>query len=222
MMNNETGGKVRVARERTLENIHAAAIAEFSEKGFQGATTQAIARRAGIKKAQLHYYIAGKEELYEELLQKVLKVWGDIIQFDPSLSEPEAVLSRYIRNKLNFSFDQPELSRIFTSEVLGGGHYLHKYWPQATQNITGKENLIHQWIEQGKIRALDARLFIMHIWAVTQYYADFAVQVKHMYGNFEGDEQAREHIIDEVTTLILNGCKAFAPPPAKGEDGRGY
>lgn len=207
MMNNESGGKIRLARERTLENIHAAAIAEFSEKGFQGATTQAIARRAGLKKAQLHYYIAGKEELYEELLQKVLKVWGDIIQFDPTLSEPDAVLSLYIRNKLNFSFDQPELSRIFTSEVLGGGHYLHKYWPQATANITGKENLIQGWIAQQKIRPLDARLFIMHIWAVTQYYADFAVQVKHMYGDFEGDNAAREHIIAEVTTLILNGCK---------------
>ena len=207
MMNNESGGKIRLARERTLENIHAAAIAEFSEKGFQGGTTQAIARRAGLKKAQLHYYIAGKEELYEELLQKVLKVWGDIIQFDPTLSEPDAVLSRYIRNKLNFSFDQPELSRIFTSEVLGGGHYLHKYWPQATANITGKENLIQGWIAQQKIRPLDARLFIMHIWAVTQYYADFAVQVKHMYGDFEGDNAAREHIIAEVTTLILNGCK---------------
>lgn len=207
MMNNESGGKIRLARERTLENIHAAAIAEFSEKGFQGATTQAIARRAGLKKAQLHYYIAGKEELYEELLQKVLKVWGDIIQFDPTLSEPDAVLSRYIRNKLNFSFDQPELSRIFTSELLGGGHYLHKYWPQATANITGKENLIQGWIAQQKIRPLDARLFIMHIWAVTQYYADFAVQVKHMYGDFEGDNAAREHIIAEVTTLILNGCK---------------
>lgn len=145
--------------------------------------------------------------MYEELLQKVLKVWGDIIQFDPTLSEPDAVLSRYIRNKLNFSFDQPELSRIFTSEVLGGGHYLHKYWPQATANITGKENLIQGWIAQQKIRPLDARLFIMHIWAVTQYYADFAVQVKHMYGDFEGDNAAREHIIAEVTTLILNGCK---------------
>lgn len=137
----------------------------------------------------------------------MLKVWGDIIQFDPTLSEPDAVLSRYIRNKLNFSFDQPELSRIFTSEVLGGGHYLHKYWPQATANITGKENLIQGWIAQQKIRPLDARLFIMHIWAVTQYYADFAVQVKHMYGDFEGDNAAREHIIAEVTTLILNGCK---------------
>lgn len=202
----DTGGKVRVARERTMESIHQAAIAEFSEKGFQGATTQGIALRAGMKKTQLHYYIAGKEELYEELLQKVLNVWADIIQFDPTLSEPEAVLSRYIRNKMHFSFEQPELSRIFTSEVLSGGHYLHKYWPQATANIINKENLINAWIERGEIRALDARLLIMHIWAVTQYYADFAVQVKHMYRD-TADRDTREHIIREVTTLILNGCK---------------
>lgn len=202
----DPGGKVRVARERTMESIHQAAIAEFSEKGFQGATTQGIAQRAGMKKTQLHYYIAGKEELYEELLQKVLKVWADIIQFDPTLSEPAAVLSRYIRNKMHFSFEQPELSRIFTSEVLSGGHYLHKYWPQATANIINKENLINAWIDRGEIRALDARLLIMHIWAVTQYYADFAVQVKHMYRD-TADRDTREHIISEVTALILNGCK---------------
>lgn len=206
-MNSETSvSRVRVARERTIESIHAAAIAEFSEKGFQGATTQAIAQRAGMKKTQLHYYIAGKEELYEELLQKVLSVWAEIIQFDGSLVEPEDVLRGYIRNKMDFSFRQPELSRIFTSEVLSGGHYLHKYWPGAIANIINKENLINQWIEQGKIRPLDARLFIMNIWAVTQYYADFAVQVNHMYRDISSSEENREHITAEVTTLILRGC----------------
>lgn len=207
MMNTETANsRVRVAREKTLETIHAAAIAEFSEKGFQGATTQAIALRAGMKKTQLHYYIAGKEELYEELLHKVLSVWAEIIQFDDSLVEPEAVLRRYIRNKLEFSFQQPELSRIFTSEVLSGGHYLHKYWPEAIGNIVSKETLINQWIEQGQLRPLDARLFIMNIWAITQYYADFAVQVNQMYRDISEDTANREHIIDEVTTLILRGC----------------
>ncbi|MCC3701889.1 TetR family transcriptional regulator C-terminal domain-containing protein [Rouxiella badensis] len=205
-MNSETSSsRVRMARERMIESIHAAAIAEFSEKGFQGATTQAIAQRAGMKKTQLHYYIAGKEELYEELLQKVLSVWGEIIKFDHSLVEPEAVLSRYIRNKLNFSFNQPELSRIFTSEVLSGAHYLEKYWPEAIAKIVNKENLINQWIEQGKLRPLDARLFIMNIWAVTQYYADFAVQVNRMYRDITDSHQNREHIINEVTTLILRG-----------------
>ncbi|MDR3434102.1 MAG: TetR family transcriptional regulator C-terminal domain-containing protein [Rouxiella aceris] len=205
-MNSEiSSSRVRLARERTMESIHAAAIAEFSEKGFQGATTQAIAQRAGMKKTQLHYYINGKEELYEELLQKVLQVWADIIQFDPGLIEPQAVLSRYIRNKMDFSFNQPELSRIFTSEVLSGGHYLQKYWPNAIENIRNKENLIRQWIGQGVLRPLDPRLFIMHIWAVTQYYADFAVQVNQMYGEI-GNAETQEHIIAEVTTLILRGC----------------
>lgn len=207
MMNTEIStSRVRVARERTIENIHAAAIAEFSEKGFLGATTQAIAQRAGMKKTQLHYYIAGKEELYEELLQKVLSVWAEIIQFDDSLVEPEAVLTRYIRNKLEFSFQQPELSRIFTSEVLSGGHYLNKYWPEAIANIVNKEKLINQWIEQGLIRPLDARLFIMNIWALTQYYADFAVQVNQMYRDISTDNANRQHIIEEVTILILRGC----------------
>ncbi|NMP29746.1 TetR family transcriptional regulator [Rahnella sp. SAP-1] len=205
-MNSEiSSSRGRIARERTMENIHAAAIAEFSEKGFQGATTQAIAQRAGMKKTQLHYYINGKEELYEELLQKVLQVWADIIQFDNSLIGPQAVLSRYIRNKLDFSFSQPALSRIFTSEVLSGGHYLQKYWPGAIEKIINKENLIKQWVAQGLIRPLDARLFIMHIWAVTQYYADFAVQVNQMYGDISNADR-QQHIIAEVTTLILRGC----------------
>ncbi|WP_241522061.1 TetR family transcriptional regulator C-terminal domain-containing protein [Chimaeribacter californicus] len=211
-MNSETNGRGRIARERMLDVIRSAAISEFSEKGFSGATTQAIALRAGMKKTQLHYYIAGKEELYEELLQQVLTLWNDIMRFDPALTGPSAVLSQYIRNKLHFSFTQPALSRIFTSEVLSGGHYLEKYWPQATENIRQKETVINQWIEQGMLRPLDARLFIMHIWAITQYYADFAVQVKNMYRDTQDSPATQEHIIREVTELVLRGCLPFSPP----------
>jgi TetR/AcrR family transcriptional regulator len=210
-MNSETNGRGRIARERMLDVIRSAAIGEFSEKGFSGATTQAIAVRAGMKKTQLHYYIAGKEELYEELLQQVLTLWNDIMRFDPALTGPSAVLSQYIRNKLHFSFTQPALSRIFTSEVLSGGHYLEKYWPQAIGNIHQKETLINQWIEQGMLRPLDARLFIMHIWAITQYYADFAVQVKKMYRDTQDSPATQEHIIREVTDLVLRGCLPCSP-----------
>ena len=38
--------------------------------------TQAIAERAGLTKPQLHYYIRGKDELYEELLGSVLASIG--------------------------------------------------------------------------------------------------------------------------------------------------
>ncbi|MDO8776717.1 MAG: helix-turn-helix domain-containing protein, partial [Burkholderiaceae bacterium] len=56
----------RQSRERIMAAIRVAAIAEFSENGLKGTSTQAIAARAGLTKPQLHYYIKGKEELYEE------------------------------------------------------------------------------------------------------------------------------------------------------------
>jgi len=53
----------RQSRERIMDAIRAAAIAEFSRNGLKGTSTQAIAERAGLTKPQLHYYIKGKEEL---------------------------------------------------------------------------------------------------------------------------------------------------------------
>jgi len=52
-------------RSRILE----AAVDEFSEKGKYGARMQAIADRAGINKAMIHYYFTDKETLYESVFQ---------------------------------------------------------------------------------------------------------------------------------------------------------
>ena len=68
--------RAKQGRERILGAIREAAIAEFSRHGFKGASTKAIAERAGLTKPQLHYYISSKEDLYEELLYSVLNGWS--------------------------------------------------------------------------------------------------------------------------------------------------
>src|SRR6187402_3811462 len=119
----------RQNRERVMEAIRAAAIAEFSENGLKGTSTQSIAERAGLTKPQLHYYIKGKEELYEELLMSVMSDWKGM--FDAGSTDPGKVLGDYIRSKLDQAFDKPEVSRIFTREVLDGGRNLEKFWPDS-------------------------------------------------------------------------------------------
>lgn len=123
--------RARPGRERILAAIRSAAIAEFSLHGLKGTSTQAIAARAGLTKPQLHYYIAGKEELYEELLMQVLHDWKVVFSFEEHANDPGAVLGDYIRKKLDHAFDNPEISRIFTREVLDGGRNLERYWPNA-------------------------------------------------------------------------------------------
>lgn len=189
-----------------LASIRAAGITEFALHGFKGTSTQAIAERAGMTKAQLHYYIAGKEELYEELLQSVLDAWAHVFPFDESSADPRTVLSGYIRAKLEYSFAFPELSRIFTREVLSGGPHLQKFWQQASVSANDKVKVMQRWISQHSLRPMDARLLLIHIWTLTQHYADYAPQIELMFGAVGSPGLDHEHIVKEVTEFVLRGC----------------
>lgn len=193
-------------RERIQAAIREAAITEFSLHGFKGASTQGIAARAGLTKPQLHYYIHGKEELYEELLSSVLQGWSEAFSFDPASDDPRQVLSQYVRKKLDYALDNPGLSRIFTTEILGGGPNLGKYWPVALRSTQQKTDVIHRWIAEGRMRPLEPRLLLMQIWGMTQHYADYSVQVRVMLGLTPDAPIDREPIVRELTTFVLLGC----------------
>ncbi len=197
--------RTRPGRERILAAIRTAAIMEFSLYGLNGTSTQAIADRAGLTKPQLHYYITGKEELYEELLLQVLYDWKVVFSFDGPDSDPASVLSRYIRLKLDHAFDHPEISRIFTREVLDGGLNLQGFWPNAREWTTEKIDTINGWIAQGKMRPLDARLLLVHIWSMTQTYADYALQTRIMLNLPPDAPFDRDAVTQEVIRFVLAG-----------------
>jgi TetR/AcrR family transcriptional regulator len=196
---------VRQGREPIMAAIRAAGIAEFSAKGLNGTSTQAIAERAGLTKPQLHYYIAGKEQLYEELLMSVVSDWRGI--FDAGSTDPGKVLADYIRSKVYLAFDKPEVSRIFTREVLDGGRNLERFWPDSRKRTREKVAAINGWIARGLMQPVDAHMLLMGIWAMTQFYADSALQVRQLLKpgqpNWTPD---RDKVAREVTALVLRGC----------------
>ncbi len=199
----------RQNRERVMAAIRTAAIAEFSENGLKGTSTQAIAERAGLTKPQLHYYIRGKEELYEELIMSVVAEWKGM--FDAGSSDPGQVLGEYVRSKLHLAFDKPEISRIFTREVLDGGRNLEQFWPDARKRTREKVAAINGWIAKGLMKPVDAHMLLMAIWAMTQFYADSALQVQQLRKPAEpGWTPEREALIEELTRFVLRGCGIVA------------
>src|SRR5215468_9923266 len=58
---------------RTQERILAAALREFSEKGFAGARVDRIARRARVNKRMLYHYFGNKESLFREILARKVR-----------------------------------------------------------------------------------------------------------------------------------------------------
>jgi len=196
----------RRGRPQMMADIRTAAITEFGLHGYEGASTQRIAERAGLTKPQLHYYIEGKQALYEELLSSVLQGWSQAFRFDAACDDPREVLSSYVQRKLDYALDHPGLSRVFTSELLSGGKHLGKYWPVARRSTQQKVQVIERWIAQGRLRPMDARLLLMHIWGMTQHYADYAVQVRVMLGLGPEAPIDRAPIARELTTFVLLGC----------------
>lgn len=199
--------KPKLSKPEIKESILKAAIIEFSQKGFLGSSTKSIAERAGLKKSQLHYYIEDKETLYADVLRRLFTAWEEFFTFDQqSEINPTNILKSYIKMKLKFAFKNPELSRIFTSEILSGAQRLEAFWPGAMHSTKLNINVIDSWVTDKKIRSLNSRLLLMNIWALTQYYADYAIQAERVLECSLNNSAKQQEIIEEVTYFILLGC----------------
>lgn len=60
-----------------------AALAEFAAKGFAGARTEAIARRARVNKRMLYYCVGPKQALYREVLRRKLAERSESVESTP-------------------------------------------------------------------------------------------------------------------------------------------
>ncbi|WP_382325582.1 TetR family transcriptional regulator C-terminal domain-containing protein [Hydrogenophaga sp. UC242_53] len=80
-------------------------------------------------------------------------------------------------------------------------HNLGRYWPNARTWVQKEVGIINGWIARGLMKPMNAHLLLMHIWAMTQHHADFALQVRHICGPLD-----REAVANELIPFILRGC----------------
>ena len=170
-------------QQRNRQLILDAALEVFSLHGFRGATLDEIAEAAGLSKPNLLYYFPSKEEVHKALLTGLMDTWLDPLRaIDPN-GDPLAEIMGYVRRKLDLARDFPRESRLFANEILQGA-------PRMREAIEGdlralvdeKSAILTRWMEQGRITRVDPVHLIFSIWALTQHYADFDVQVRAVLG----------------------------------------
>lgn len=192
--------------EARREAILDAGLEVFSSLGLHGASVEQLAERAGISKTNLLYYFPSKEELYLAVLRRVLDVWLDPLQALDANSEPAEALSAYIRTKLILSRDAPQASRLFCLEVVQGAPLLRGELEGPLRRLVEtKAGIISGWIADGRIGAHDPYHLIFSIWAITQHYADFAVQVDAITGRGLDDPDFLERTVASTQALVLTG-----------------
>ena len=197
-------GSKRLANEA---RILKAAEEVFATSGFSGARTAAIAKRAGVPKANLHYYFGTKEALYRRLLENLLEVWlgmGDSIRPE---ADPAQAFAAYIAAKVEHSRRRPYASKVFANEMLHGAPQLRAYLRHALRRwVAAKARVIEGWVAAGRMAPIDTRHLFFVIWAMTQTYADFDVQVASVLGRKRLAPRDYQAATALVTRLVLRGA----------------
>jgi AcrR family transcriptional regulator len=115
--------------------IFAAATQLFSECGFKGTNTRAIAEVAGVSQVMLHYYFGSKEKLYEEVLKfEGMTMLAVIFGANPDHKSPEEMLIDSPIRLMTVLHDNPQWASLLRREIADGAVHLRRALRDVTEH----------------------------------------------------------------------------------------
>lgn len=207
LLTDMTDTKLSKIQRKNRKKIKNAALEVFSTYGYRGSTIDQIAKAADMSKSSVFYYFASKTDIYVELLSETLQEWLEpLTKLDPK-GDPAQEIWSYIERKLDLSKSHPRQSRLFANEILhGASNIMGILTGELKDLIDLKCGVIQQWIDEGKLAKVSPYHLIFMIWASTQHYADFEVQVVTLIG--DDREKCFDDAYDTLKTMFLNGLMA--------------
>jgi TetR/AcrR family transcriptional regulator len=202
----------RIQREKQ-NVILEAALEVFAVHGFRGSTIDQIADVAGMSKPNLLYYFPRKEEIHRRLISELLVTWLAPLREMDADGDPFPEIRSYIRRKLEMARDYPRESRLFANEMLQGApHIIEMIEIDLKTLVDEKAGILLGWMDEGKLARADPYHLIFSIWATTQHYADFDVQVRAVLGPSRGGDGRFEDAARYLEHLFLYGLTPRAKP----------
>lgn len=193
-----------VAAKRST--IMDAALEFFSLYGIHGTSLDQVAERADVSKTNLLYYFPSKEDLYVAVLKGILDVWLAPLKALRPDQEPLQAIREYIRLKLEVSRHHPQASRLFCLEMIQGAPLLKEQLKGGLKTLVDEKSaMIERWIAQGHLAPVEPHHLIFMLWATTQHYADFWVQVEAVSGKSLQDDDFFQQTVENVQQVIING-----------------
>ncbi|MCY0855073.1 HTH-type transcriptional regulator RutR [Cupriavidus sp. D39] len=202
-------------RWRQIEDKRAAilgaALGLFSRFGLHGTSLDQVAARADVSKSNLLYYFSNKEDLYVSVLRDLLALWLEPLRSFSVEQDPREAIADYIRRKLVISRDQPDASRLFCLEMVQGAPLMRDELARELRDqVERKAEVIRAWVAAGRLAPVEPHHLVFALWATTQHYADFAVQVQAITGRTLEDPAFFEQTVENVQRIVLEGIAVRA------------
>lgn len=193
-------------------DILQAALREFADHGFPGATTAGIARRAGVTQPLVHHHFGSKQGLWEAVVASLFQDLEDALA--AALREVEGAdrrtrLAHLLRALVRFSGRRPELSRLIRTESSAGGapfDTLYTRWLSRMTDLFRRE--LTGGMEDGTLRRVEVGLaYFVIVGASTHPFAE-PETARRAFGLEMRDEATVERYADFVVDVVFRGLLA--------------
>lgn len=195
--------RVRVARERRVGEILAAALAAFTEHGYDAALMSDIAARCGIVEGTLYKYFDSKRELLHTVLANWYEqMFGDYSRELPGIPGARHKLRYLVWRHLRTIHDNPLLARLMFQQVRAQPDYrgsiLHAMNQRYTKMLT---DVVKEGRRSGEIATeVDASLVRDLVYGGIEH-----LTWRYVGGRGDLDLDRRA---DELTSLVWGGLGA--------------
>lgn len=186
-----------------------AAMREFAEQGYEGATTASIARRVGVTQPLVHYHFGSKEALWRATADYLFKRLDE--RLDASEREvegmgPAARLVTLCYDFVDFLIEHPELSRMLVNEGV-----------VATARLTWLTEtyvrpMFRKWggyLEEGKkakiIKDIPNPFILFGFLGACQHFFDLAPLVREVFGVEPRDTDVARAYSNALIEIFLEG-----------------
>lgn len=155
----------RLDRERTILD---AALAEFSQSGFSGATMAGVAQRAGISKPTLYHYFPNKTELFDAMMASKRETMLLAIE----TPDPEGMVPQLFRFSMAYAEtvmrpDMLALARLIIGEAQRFPEIGRAYQAAGPERLlAGITAYLRVQADAGRLRFDDAEMAAEDLWGL--------------------------------------------------------
>jgi TetR/AcrR family transcriptional regulator len=197
--NRKRGRSAKVSRDRILE----AALEEFAENGYEGATTASVARRVAVTQPLIHYHFGSKEALWRASVELAFARMTTVLQGveeDMQRVGPIEAIRVMARRFVYFNAKYPEVGRLIISESAIDSPRLEWLVDKHLGSIIKQiESLFEFAKESGVIKDLPAPNVVFAFLGAVPHFFDGRPLVKMLWGI---NPLEPEHIEAHAETLV--------------------
>jgi AcrR family transcriptional regulator len=200
----------REAKQEILRHFMETTIAEaatevFAKSGYQNATLDEIARRAGMSKGTIYLYYKNKDDLFVQVVEGIVNAAMDEMAREAkSAKQPLVKLVSIVRGKIAFYERQRDFFRIYLNEKQGlevapkdpHKRVLREMYLQGIQVLA---QVLQEGMDAGVLRPMDSRRLAFFLQEMIN-----TVLIQRIQGKVETSVDAdAEQLLD----LFLHGAQ---------------